>query len=39
MTAVPPGTVLEPNGLRIHYLDWGRPSAAPVVCALEHFLV
>jgi len=32
VTAVPPGTVLELNGLRIHYLDWGRPSAAPVVC-------
>src|SRR6185503_18647237 len=32
VTAVPPGTVVELNGLRIHYLDWGRPSAAPVVC-------
>jgi esterase len=32
VTAVPAGAVLELNGLRIHYLDWGRPSAAPVVC-------
>jgi esterase len=32
VTAAPAGAVLELNGLRIHYLDWGRPSAAPVVC-------
>jgi pimeloyl-ACP methyl ester carboxylesterase len=32
VTAVPPSTVLELNDLRIHYFDWGRPSAAPVVC-------
>jgi len=28
----PSGRTLELNGLRIHYLDWGAPTAAPVVC-------
>jgi esterase len=29
---IPPSKVVELNGLRIHYLDWGAASAAPVVC-------
>jgi esterase len=29
---IPPSKVVELNGLRIHYLDWGPASAAPVVC-------
>ena len=28
----PPSKVLELNGLRINYLDWGAVSAPPVVC-------
>jgi pimeloyl-ACP methyl ester carboxylesterase len=33
MTApVPPGKVIELNGLRIHYFDWGSAGASPVVC-------
>jgi pimeloyl-ACP methyl ester carboxylesterase len=29
---IPPGKVLELEGLRIHYLEWGAASAAPAVC-------
>jgi esterase len=29
---IPPSKVVELNGLRIHYLDWGPTSAAPIVC-------
>jgi esterase len=29
---VPPSKFVELNRLRIHYLDWGAASAAPVVC-------
>jgi esterase len=33
MTAlIPPSKVVELNGQRIHYLDWGPASAAPIVC-------
>ena len=28
----PQSTFLSVNGLRVHYLDWGYPSAPPVVC-------
>ena len=28
----PQSTFLSVNGLRVHYLDWGHPSAPPVVC-------
>ena len=28
----PQSMVLTVNGLRVHYLDWGPPSAPPVVC-------
>jgi pimeloyl-ACP methyl ester carboxylesterase len=28
----PQSTFLTVNGLRMHYLDWGHPSAPPVVC-------
>jgi len=28
----PQSTFLIVNGLRMHYLDWGYPSAPPVVC-------
>jgi esterase len=28
----PQSTFLIVNGLRMHYLDWGHPSAPPVVC-------
>jgi esterase len=29
---IPPSKVVELNGLRIHYLDWGPTSAPAVVC-------
>jgi esterase len=33
MTApIPPSKIVELNGLRIHYLDWGPASAPAVVC-------
>ena len=28
----PPGKILELNGLRINYLDWGVAGAPPIVC-------
>src|SRR5258708_36637523 len=28
----PTDKALAVNGLRIHYLEWGRPEAPPVVC-------
>ena len=28
----PQSTFLSVNSLRLHYLDWGNPSAPPVVC-------
>jgi len=28
----PQSTFLSVNGLRVHYVDWGYPSASPVVC-------
>ena len=28
----PQSTFLSVNGLRVHYVDWGSPSAPPVVC-------
>jgi esterase len=28
----PQGSFVSVNGLRVHYLDWGQPSAPPVVC-------
>ena len=28
----PQSKFLMVNGLRLHYLDWGNPSAPPVVC-------
>jgi pimeloyl-ACP methyl ester carboxylesterase len=31
-TTIPPSKVVELNGLRINYLDWGAANAAPVVC-------
>jgi pimeloyl-ACP methyl ester carboxylesterase len=31
-TTTPPATAIELNGLRISSLDWGAPTAAPVVC-------
>ena len=30
--AQPTGKALTVNGLRLHYLEWGRPDAPPVVC-------
>jgi esterase len=30
--AQPSAKYLTVNGLRLHYLEWGRPDAAPVIC-------
>src|SRR5579872_4232368 len=28
----PVSRTLTVNGLRLHYLEWGRPAALPVIC-------
>jgi pimeloyl-ACP methyl ester carboxylesterase len=28
----PADKIINVNGLRVHYLEWGRPDAPPVVC-------